>query len=188
MNSGYNNCLLILSIILLSCWSKDVSARPQNDSDVIRVQYMDALKSNNQLIEIPFVNGRETTNGKISTFENSHYRVTIHEIARGYFTEINGELENLQDGNSCLTLRISFPANGKIWKWYRGLEKVEIMKEDIPYYDTVSISTVMPPDGAFNGKTLSDGGYGDRVGQGTMSVYPLSAVSIDGKGESRGID
>jgi len=188
MDYCYNKYILIFTITLFCCWDQNLFARTQNDSDLIRVQYADAINSKNELIEIPIVNERATSNGKISTFENFHYRVTIHEIDRGYFTELNGELENLQNGNACLTLRIGFHENGKIWKWYRGLEKSETMNGNIPYYDTVSAATVLPPDGAFNGKTLSDGGYGDRVGQGTMSFYPLSAVSIDGKGESLGID
>jgi hypothetical protein len=62
------------------------------------------------------------------------------------------------------------------------------MKPDSIYYDTVPVSTVLPPDGAFNGSTLSEGGYGDPVGQGTMSYYPLCAVSVDGEGAALGTD
>ena len=188
MKSFCNKCILILTTVLFSFWGKQVFAKSQSDSNLIRVEFIDAVNPVNKFIEIPVVNRSATTDGRISTFENSHYRVTIHEIDRGYFTEINGELENLLDGNSCLTLRISFPEKGKTWKWYRGLQKSEVMESDVPYYDTISARTMMPPDGAFNGKTLSDGGYGDRVGQGTISFYPLNAVSIDGKGESLGID
>lgn len=28
-----------------------------------------------------------------------------------------------------------------------------------------------------------DGGYGDAVGRGKMSLYPLCAISVDGKGK-----
>ena len=58
----------------------------------------------------------------------------------------------------------------------------------IVYFDTIKVSTVLPPAGAFNGRDLADGGYGDAVGQGTMSFYPLCAVNIDDKGKGLGID
>jgi hypothetical protein len=163
-------------------------ANKQDDSLGIKVEYSEATASKTHLTEIRLFSKVITPNGKISTFQNAHYKVVIHEIDRGDFTEINGELENLEQGNSALTLRISFPKSGRVWKWYRGLEKSEIMKAGNSYFDTVSVATVFPPDGAFNGKTLKDGGYGDAVGQGSMSFYPLSAVSIDNKGESLGIN
>src|SRR5690606_19760267 len=99
-----------------------------------------------------------------------------NEIDRGNYTEINGELEYLSKGSSGITLRITLPFRGDEWKWHRGLEKSVLMAMDSSYYDTVKISTVLPPDGSFNGQTLADGGYGDPVGQGTMSFYPLCAV------------
>jgi hypothetical protein len=47
---------------------------------------------------------------------------------------------------------------------------------------------VLPPDGAFNGRDLKDGGYNNAIGRGTMSYYPLCAVNIDGRGAGLGID
>ena len=112
----------------------------------------------------------------------------IHEIDRGDYTEINGELEYLDTGTSALTLRIIFPRNGKHWKWFSGLDGSYTMKPDSIYADLISANTVLPPDGALNGKTLPDGGYGDAVGRGKLSFYPLCAISVDGKGEALGID
>lgn len=188
MNYHSKKFILVLFVILFYNIHHAFASK-QSNSDLIRIQYSEAVKNaKEQLTEIPLVNERITANGKINTFQNFHYKVIIHEIDRGYFTEINGELENLLNGSSCLTLRISFPENGKTWKWFHGLERSETMKANVSYYDTVSIATVLPPDGAFNGNSLSEGGYGDRIGLGTMSFYPLSAVSIDGKGVSLGID
>ena len=187
MNYFNPKFILILSIILF--YNSQVAlAKLPTDSDQIRIEYSEVTNTSEQLTEIPLLNERIVSNGKTSTFQNSHYKVIVHQIHHGFYTEINGELENLQNGNSCITLRISFPENGKAWKWFHGLGKSEIMNADHPYYDTLAISTVLPPDGAFNGSSLSEGGYGDRVGQGTISYYPLNAVSIDGKGESLGID
>jgi hypothetical protein len=185
---NYCRKLILFLFVILFCSNRFVFANNQRDSSGITIQYSEATGAKTQLTDIPLVSKEITPDGKISTFQNADYRVIIHEIDRSNFTEINGELENLEKGNSALTLRISFPKSGQLWKWYRGLEKSEIMKAGNPYFDTVSIATVFPPDGAFNGKTLKDGGYGDAVGQGSMSFYPLSAVSIDNKGESVGID
>jgi hypothetical protein len=50
------------------------------------------------------------------------------------------------------------------------------------------VRTTSPPAGAFNGDDLSEGGYGDPVGTGTMSYYPLCAVSTGNTGAGLGID
>ena len=160
----------------------------ENSTENIRVEYIDGGSSKIPAIEIPLYDVVTTSNARITRYRNKLYQVVINEIDRGNFSEINGDLEYLGKGNSCLTLRVSIPENGNNWKWYRGLEKSDIMKTGLIYYDTVSISTALPPDGAFNGETLSAGGYGDPVGQGAMSFYPLCAVSIDGKGAALGID
>jgi hypothetical protein len=97
-------------------------------------------------------------------------------------------LRHLSEEASCTTLRIVLPAGGENWKWFRGLDKsVRINGAEI-CFDTIGVKTVPPPDGAFNGGKLSDGGYGDPVGQGTMSFYPLCAVAVSGKGRGLGID
>ena len=102
--------------------------------------------------------------------------------------EINGELEYLSKGSSCVTLRVIVPANGDKWEWFHGLDKSAVMNPGKLYYDTIPVNTTIPPDGAFNGKTLVDGGYGDAIGRGTMSFYPLSAVNVDNIGRGMGID
>jgi hypothetical protein len=97
-------------------------------------------------------------------------------------------LKYLRDTSSCVSLRIILPCNSGKWKWFRGLDKSVQMSNDGTLYDTTGVRTVIPPAGAFNGQTLGEGGYGDPVGQGTMSFYPLCAVSIDDKGKGLGID
>lgn len=158
------------------------------DSASIYVEYLEVGKTKNQLKQLAKYNVNVTPNARITQFRNNLYQVVISEIDRGDYTEINGELEYLSEGSSCITLRIILPLSGNKWKWFSGLEKSDLMLADSSYYDTVKISTVLPPDGAFNGQTLPDGGYGDPVGQGSMSFYPLGAVSIDNRGEGLGID
>ena len=173
-------------IVLFSCTG--LYADELRDTASIHIEYIKAGKTNNLPTELAIYDVNVTSNARITKYRNDFYQVVIHEIDRGNYSEINGDLEYLAEGSSCITLRISFPFKGNSWKWYRGLEKSETMKPGQIYYDTVPVATAFPPDGAFNGKTLSDGGYGDLVGQGTMSFYPLSALSIDEKGIGMGVD
>ncbi len=158
------------------------------DSTSIYVEYLEAGKTKKIFTQLAKYDENYTANAKITRFRNTLYQVVISEIDRGNYTEINGELEYLSEGSACLTLRIIVPLRGDKWKWFHGLEKSDVMGKDLIYTDTKEISTVLPPDGAFNGQTLSDGGYGDPVGQGTMSFYPLCALTIDDRGEGLGID
>jgi hypothetical protein len=154
----------------------------------IRVEYIVAGNADHKVIEMPVSRVGTTKDARITTFRNDTYQVVIQEIDRGDHIEINGEFEHLSETGSCATLRIIFPSGGERWAWFRGLGKSEPMAEGSVYFDTVSVSTVLPPDGAFNGKTLADGGYGDPIGSGAMSYYPLCAVSIGDNGEALGID
>ena len=176
---------LVLSINGLA--QQEVAGSGSNAEDV-RVDYIKAGQSPNNVIEIPEYNENVSGNVRLTSYRNKFYQVMIHEIDRGDYTEINGELEYLDTGTSALTLRIIFPRNGKHWKWFSGLDGSYTMKPDSIYADLISANTVLPPDGALNGKTLPDGGYGDAVGRGKLSFYPLCAISVDGKGEALGID
>lgn len=166
---------------------KEVNSSVQK-SVSIRVQYILAGYSLDRVTDIPIHNENVSGNVKLTTYRNKFYKVMIQEIDRGDYTEINGGLEYLDTGTSALTLRIILPANGTIWKWFSGLDESINMKSDSIYSDLVPASTVLPPDGALNGKTLPDGGYGYAVGRGKMSFYPLCAISVDGKGKGLGID
>ncbi len=156
--------------------------------NIIRVEYISYGKASSAPVELPLSNVISSGKIRISEYLNETYQVVIHEIDRGTFTEINGKIENLDEEASCATLRVVFPRSGKNWKWFRGLDKSVDLVSGEPALDTISVRTVLPPDGAFNGTILSDGGYGDPVGLGTMSFYPLCAVDIDGKGTGLGID
>jgi hypothetical protein len=52
----------------------------------------------------------------------------------------------------------------------------------------VEARTVVPPAGAFNADSTHNGGYGDKVGTGQMSCYPVAAISADGIGLAWGVD
>jgi len=157
-------------------------------SSPVQVEYILPGSSISQGVPIPVFNVINSSNTRVTTYRNTEYQVVLHEINRGNYTELNGEIEYLVKGTSCVTLRISVPLSGQKWKWFHGLDKSKDMKTGNMYYDTIPVHTTIPPDGAFNGKTLADGGYGDPVGRGTMSFYPLSAVNVDNEGMGMGID
>lgn len=167
--------------------NKDDSSGSVADN-VIRVEYIVNGKDTSGKVEIPLSNISTSGKVRISSYLNESYQVVIHEISRGTFTEINGEFRHLTDESSCATLRIIFPVTGGKWKWFRGLDRSVEMRNGEACYDTIGVKTLPPPDGAFNGKTLADGGYGDPVGKGTMSFYPLCAISTDERGTGLGID
>ncbi len=180
--------VITVLIIGLTIGCNSINAKEETIENPISVEYLEVGKTNNMFTQLGKHSEKHTINSKTTIYRNHLYQVAINEIDRGHYTEINGELEYLVEGSSCVTLRIVFSLDGKSWKWFRGLEKSDVMSKDANYSDTKRIETILPPDGAFNGQTLSDGGYGDYVGQGSMSYYPLCAISIDGKGEALGVD
>jgi hypothetical protein len=179
------NCLSAIGLFMIST---SANAADIFSKKSIMVEYTEAGKSENKATEIPIYDVNISAKTRITRYRNDVYQVVIHEIDRGNYTEINGELEHLQEGNSCATLRICIPYIGESWKWFHGLDKSIAMQPNSICFDTIPVSTVLPPDGAFNGRDLHDGGYGDAVGRGSMSYYPLCAVSIDAKGIALGID
>lgn len=154
----------------------------------VQVAYLLPGKPGSQSIELPVFKVINTSNTRVTTYRDADYQVVVHEINRGNFTEINGEIEYLAKGTSCVTLRVTVPVNGQKWEWYSGLDKSKEMVTGTMIFDTIPVHTTIPPDGAFNGSSLPDGGYGDAIGRGTMSYYPISAVKVDKQGVAMGID
>lgn len=179
------NCYFILLNLLIFSL---VSGRDITENKSLIVEYIRYDKPGNQAIVLPVSDSKLSGNIRITYYHDAIYNAVIYEIDRGWYTEINGELEYKAGGSSCATLRICFPLEGNNWKWYQGLNKSFSMQEGMTYFDTLEVNTILPPDGAFNGSDLAEGGYGNNIGAGTMSYYPLCAVAIDGKGTGMGID
>ena len=169
-------------------WNKTLALNQKlikKDTNSIYVEYLEPGKAT---IKLAKYDQKITDNTVTTRFRNNNYQVVIFEIDRGDYVEINGALESFSKENKCITLRVVLPYGGKEWEWYRGLDSSVLMNSGSVYEDTKEISTILPPDGAFNGGTLSDGGYGDPVGLGNMSFYPLCAINIDNLGMGLGVD
>ena len=180
--------MYIILFLYLIFESAAVNAQKMTAKPAVKIEYSDPVIKTSGVVELLLSSQTISSNVRTSIYKNLTYQVVIHEIDRKYCTEVNGEIENLTEKNSCLTLRVIFPLKGEKWIWYSGLDKSVEMNDGSFYTDTVSIRTTVPPAGAFNGKDLTTGGYGDAVGQGTMSYYPLCAVSTDNSGTGIGVD
>lgn len=182
----YLEKLSVLVLTVLFCCGS--VAANQSSVPSIKVEYAVAGAKTPVMSELPLISRSRSANARIYTFRDRSYQVIIHEIDRNYYTEVNGELQSLSETGSCLTLRVIFPVQGEKWIWFSGLDRSVEMRTGLVYTDTVSVRTTIPPAGAFNGKELSEGGYGDSIGMGTMSYYPLCAVSAGSKGSALGVD
>ena len=124
MNYFSKKVFFFLSIIFFCYSSQQVFANQKTDSLSVKIQFLEAQNSANTWTDLPLVTERNNLNSKISIFQNEAYKVIIQQIDRGNFTEINGELESLSGENSSLTLRISFPQNGKILQFKVPLDEL----------------------------------------------------------------
>jgi hypothetical protein len=154
------NFLLLFCLLFLASKIHAGQGNLKNDPDAIRVEYLVNGNTASLPVTIPLSESSVSGNIRISSYHNESYNVLIHEIDRGAYTEINGELKYLRDTSSCVSLRIILPCNSGKWKWFRGLDKSVQMSNDGTLYDTTGVRTVIPPAGAFNGQTLGEGGYG----------------------------
>jgi len=189
MNGKYTIACLLIMLLAFGATSTNAGTTYIDQKfDKVVVEYLQAGGSGNSFTEIPSAGRSETKNSCTLTFRNELWQVVIRQIVRDDFVEVNGELESLSGKDACVTLRICFPQQGKKYLWYEGLDHSRNMTPDVICYDTVAVATAWPPDGAFNGSDLANGGYGNAVGRGTMSFYPLCAISVDGQGQGLGID
>ncbi len=154
----------------------------------MKIEYRDYNDPGSGFRDLPLISESETANATVLAYFDGSYQLVVHLIDRNYYKEINGTFISLSKDTACITLRLISPVEGSAWTWFSGLDKTIEMERGRICSDTVSIQTIVPPAGAFNGSTLSDGGYGEPVGAGTMSYYPLCALSVDNKGYAAGVD
>jgi hypothetical protein len=184
--------IFLVCLILALPFIPAKNASAQNDSNRLKynkIQVEYRLPGQGDVFKtMPLTEETFSEISGISTYRDTQYQLVIWQFHHNGYTEINSELECLSGQNSCVTLRFCFPQQGKIYVWFEGLDKHTDMLPGRIYFDTLSVATMLPPDGAFNGNTLAEGGYGDRIGRGSMSYYPLCATGIDGSGKGLGID
>ena len=78
---------------------------------------------------------------------------------------------------------------GKNVSWSYDLDSTVVVGDSTKLFSNyVKAAAVIPPDGAFNTDENHNGGYGDKLGSGEMSFYPLAAVSSGKVGFGLGVD
>jgi hypothetical protein len=126
--------------------------------------------------------------GLVREYSDGRVRVRLTFTVLASHITLSGEIVNSGTDDLCLTVRVSVPlAAGGTWGW--DLDSVSSLRPgDVPASNTVECRTIVPPAGAFNADSSSNGGYGDRLGTGRMSFYPVASFESAGTGYGWGID
>jgi hypothetical protein len=155
----------------------------------VAVTYYAPFKSQ---IPVKLSNTRTTDNsfGVTRCFSDDNLDVTLTFMSYASHVELSGEVEHTASGELCFTLAVIMPYEdqGTITWCHDPDSMVVAGTEGTVYGNFVDASTVIPPAGAFNTDETHNGGYGDRVGKGQMSCYPLAAITADGIGLAWGVD
>jgi hypothetical protein len=133
---------------------------------------------------------RENTFSLEKQFSDGQLDVTLRFMKYDSHLELSGAAAHTASGDLCATLRVIMPLPGTDEvTWCHDLDSVVVAaKEGSQLGNFVDASTVIPPAGAFNTDVSHNGGYGDKVGQGRMSCYPLAAIATKGGGLAWGVD
>jgi hypothetical protein len=128
--SKLNRRLVVLAIFMLFItFSFSCKGKPEVSlvfGQVIKVEYIESGKSD-VFLQLPEYKVSLSENSRKTIYRNDNYKVVIDEIEQGDHIEINGELEQIDGDNSCLTLRLSIALTGGGRKWYSGLDNSEEM-------------------------------------------------------------
>lgn len=156
----------------------------------VAVQYFSPVKSESFKM-IQEKSTKENVIGLIKEFSDENLNVKLAFKKFDSHIELFGEVSSLKNEDLCFTLKIISPLGNmkKNVRWSYDLDStVSVGGNNKLYSNYIDANTVVSPDGAFNIDGNHNGGYGDKVGVGKMSFYPLAAVSSDGTGFGWGVD
>ncbi|RJP62794.1 MAG: hypothetical protein C4539_17575 [Ignavibacteriales bacterium] len=132
---------------------------------------------------------KNTDLGSSLTFSNEWTKSVLTFRYYENDIELAGEINNLTESDLCLTLKIVFPLKDKdSLSWNNDMDNSFIIQQGKIYSNYVEVSTTIPPAGSFNAIGKENGGYGDKIGTGQMSFYPLASVSTASVGYGVGLD
>ncbi len=178
-------------LLLLNAYS--VNAQANNWLEIIKetkvaVKYFSPIKSESFSI----INVKDTQENElcfIKEFSDEDINVKLTFKKYNSHLELFGEVQNLEKEDLCLTLKLIFPLTGiKNIVWSYDLDSSITVKSNNKIYSNfVDAKTIIPPAGAFNTDSTSNGGYGDKVGTGHMSFFPLASILSDKGGLGWGV-
>ncbi|MBI5809542.1 MAG: hypothetical protein HZA74_14210 [Ignavibacteriales bacterium] len=127
--------------------------------------------------------------GVIQNYSDDKLNLELDFINYSDYTELNGIIYNKLKEDICFTIKIIFPftQQDSVY-WDHDLDSTILVEPNKTYANLVEATTVISPDGAFNISERSNGGYGDKIGVGFTSFYPIASVSTPSIGFGWGID
>ena len=181
-------------ILLLVMTLNSTRAQVENWNEIVKdtkvaVKYFSPIESDS----FSLINPQGTQENKLRIIKDySDKNINVELIFKKYPThlELFGEILNQQKEDLCFTLKIIFPSKGiKNIVWSYDLDSSVIVNDKrIVYSNYVNAKSIIPPAGAFNTDSISNGGYGDNVGEGTMSFYPFASINSEKVGLGWGVD
>ena len=156
----------------------------------VAVKYYSPVKSGSFTM-IQDKSTEENEIGLIKEFVDENLDVKLTFKKYDSHIELFGEASSVKKEDLCFTLKIIFPQkeSGKNVSWSYDLDSTVVVGDSTKLFSNyVKAAAVIPPDGAFNTDENHNGGYGDKLGSGEMSFYPLAAVSSGKVGFGLGVD
>lgn len=177
--------ILILSTVSFSQlkWWRNIIPNTK-----VEIKYYSPEKTNNY-ISLKRIKSVNSELGIIQTFSDDKLNVELSYRYYNNYIDVDGETDNLSNNDLCFTIKIVFPLNKKeSVYWDNDPDSSVLVRQNKNYDNYIEAETVIPPDGAFDSTENDNGGYGDQVGEGKMSFYPLASISSRTDGLGWGID
>ncbi len=180
--------ILFLLILTSITYSQTTNWQKIIPNTEVAVQYYFPEKTNKFLL-LNRTSIVKTQLGSVQTFQDKTMNVVLSFRKYLDYIELSGEVDNLKKNDLCFTVKIIFPfgQESRIY-WNGSPDSSVLIKSDFNYNNYVEVNTVIPPAGSFNASEKENGGYGDKVGIGEMSFYPIASISNSSFGLGWGID
>lgn len=184
------NFLILLLIIMTASIS---FPQTSNWEKIIRnvsvgVKFFSPVRTDDYVF-LDYVGRKTTKYGAVQNYANDKLNVEMYFRNYDNHIEVTGQLHNLGDDDMCFTVKIVFPfASEEPICWNHSPDSSIVIKANLRYANFVEAFTVIPPDGAFNSSEIHNGGYGDKVGLGITSFYPIASISTPSLGLGWGVD
>ncbi len=171
-----------ISFSQLTLWKKIIP------NTKVEIKYYSPVKIDSYIL-LKRINSSGKGLGMTETFGDDSLNVLLSFKYFSNYVELNGNINNLSKSNICFTIKIIFPLQEeKSIYWDNDPDNSVLVRQKKSYSNYVEAETVIPPDGAFDSTENNNGGYGDKVGEGEMSFYPLASISNYNFGLGWGID
>jgi hypothetical protein len=191
---GHNIKTVLTAFLMVMLIGQSTPAQTENWLKIITrtsvaVKYFAPLKSAS-FTRLSTTGSREDSYSIVKQFADDRIQVTLTFRKYDTHVELCGEAWHAGNEDVCFTLKVILPSNDlRNVTWSHDLDStVAVGAKDTLASNYVDASTVIPPAGAFNSDEDHNGGYGDKVGTGQMSFYPLASITAGDIGLAWGVD